>query len=71
MSRSAFLSSLPILVTGNSATIYGDFTGRVAALGQQRREQAAGAAAEHRYPHLRLLHNMFHIIDERCFNDTQ
>src|ERR1700749_4425333 len=31
---------------------YGDFTGRVAALGQQRREQAAGAAAEDRYPHL-------------------
>jgi len=89
MSRSAFLSSLPILVTGNSATIssrsghlnlatpvtgpvaleYGDLTARIAAPGQQRGQQAAGAAAEDRYPHSNSY--MCQIIDERCFYDTQ
>jgi hypothetical protein len=38
-------------VAGPVALEYGDLTARIAALGQQRGQQAAGAAAEDRYPH--------------------
>jgi len=40
-------------------------TARIAALGQQRGQQAAGAAAEDRYPHRNSY--VCQIIDERCF----
>ena len=56
-------------VAGPVALEYGDLTARIAALGQQRGQQAAGAAAEDRHPHANSY--MFQIIDERCIYDTQ
>ena len=56
-------------VPGAVALEYGDLTARITALGQQRGQQAAGAAAEDRHPHANSY--MFQIIDERCIYDTQ
>ena len=39
-------------VAGPVALEHGNLAARVAALGQQRGQQAAGAAAEDRYPHV-------------------
>ena len=55
-------------VAGPVALEHGNLAARVAALGQQRGQQAAGATAEDRYPHVNSY--MFQIIDERCSYDT-
>jgi hypothetical protein len=55
-------------VAGPVALEHGNVATRVAALGQQRGQQAAGATAEDRYAH--VISYMFHIIDERCAYET-
>jgi hypothetical protein len=56
-------------VAGPVALVDGDLAARIAALGQQRGQQTARAAAQTGYPHDSS--NVFRSIDERRYYDTQ